>query len=60
DPTLRHFLAVGALSELLARAKLPSQTELRLRDIVSHAQREGAKQGSIDLMMMALQRIAGG
>jgi hypothetical protein len=60
DLTLRHFLAVGALSELLARAKLPSQTELRLRDIVGHAQREGAKQGSIDLMMMALQRIAGG
>ena len=60
DPTLRHFLAVGALSELLARAKLPSQTEIRLRDIVAHAQREGAKQGSIDLMMMALQRIAGG
>lgn len=60
DVTLRHFLAVGALSELLARAKLPSQTEFRLRDIVGHAQREGAKQGPIDLMMMALQRIAGG
>lgn len=60
DPALRHFLAVGALAELLARAKLPSQTELRLRDIVGHAQREGAKQGSIDLMMTALQRIAGG
>ncbi len=38
----------------------PSQTELRLRDIVGHAHREGAKQGSIDLMMTALQRIAGG
>jgi hypothetical protein len=60
EPALRHFLALGALSELLVRAKLPAQTELRLRDIVSHAQREGAKQGSIDLMMTALQRIAGG
>jgi len=60
EPALRHFLALGALSELLARAKLPAQTELRLRDIVSHAQREGIKQGSIDLMMTALQRITGG
>ena len=60
EPALRHFLALGALSELLARAKLPAQTELRLRDIVSHAQREGTKQGSIDLMMTALQRITGG
>jgi hypothetical protein len=60
DPGLRHYLALGALSELLARARLPAQTEVRLRDIVGHAQREGAKQGSIDLMMTALQRIAGG
>ena len=60
DPGLRHYLAMGALTELLARARLPAQTEVRLRDIVSHAQREGAKQGSIDLMMTALQRIAGG
>ena len=60
EPPLRHYLALGALSELLARAKLPAQTELRLRDIVTHAQREGSKQASIDLMMTALQRIAGG
>ena len=60
DPGLRHYLTLGALTELLARARLPAQTEVRLRDIVSHAQREGAKQGSIDLMMTALQRIAGG
>ena len=60
DPGLRHCLALGALSELLARARLPTQTEVRLRDIVGHAQREGAKPGSIDLMMTALQRIAGG
>ncbi len=60
DPGLRHYLAIGALTELLARAKLPAQTDVRLRDIVSHAQREGAKQGSIDLMMTALQRISGG
>jgi hypothetical protein len=60
DPALRHFLATGSLTELLARARLPAQTEVRLRDIVTHAQREGAKQGSIDLMMTALQRISGG
>lgn len=60
DPGLRHYLALGALAELLARARLPAQTEVRLRDIVAHAQREGAKQGAIDLMITALQRIAGG
>ena len=60
DPALRHYLALGALAELLARARLPAQTEVRLRDIVAHAQREGAKQGAIDLIMTALQRIAGG
>jgi hypothetical protein len=57
DPSLRHFLALGALSELLARTKLPPQTDQRLRDIVAHAQREGAKGPAIDLMMTALQRI---
>ena len=57
DPPLRHFLALGALTELLVRTKLPAQTDQRLRDIVSHAQREGAKSSAIDLMMTALQRI---
>jgi len=57
DPPLRHFLALGALTELLVRTKLPAQTDQRLRDIVSHAQREGAKLAAIDLMMTALQRI---
>jgi hypothetical protein len=57
DPPLRHFLALGALTELLVRTKLPPQTEQRLRDIVSHAQREGAKPTAIELMMTALQRI---
>lgn len=57
DPALRHFLAVGALTELLVRTKLPPQTDQRLRDIVAHAQREGAKNPAIDLMMTALQRI---
>jgi hypothetical protein len=54
---LRHFLALGALTELLVRTKLPPQTDQRLRDIVAHAQREGAKGAAIDLMMTALQRI---
>ncbi|APR83432.1 Hypothetical protein A7982_08781 [Minicystis rosea] len=57
DPGLRHFLGLGALTELLVRTKLPPQTDQRLRDIVAHAQREGAKPTSIDLMMTALQRI---
>ena len=57
DPPLRHFLALGALTELLVRTKLPPQTDQRLRAIVSHAQREGAKTSAIDLMMTALQRI---
>jgi hypothetical protein len=57
EPSLRHFLGLGALTELLVRTKLPPQTDQRLRDIVAHAQREGAKQTAIDLMMTALQRI---
>jgi hypothetical protein len=57
DASLRHFLALGALTELLVRTKLPTQTDQRLRDIVAHAQREGAKTAAIDLMMTALQRI---
>jgi hypothetical protein len=57
DANLKHFLALGALTELLVRTKLPPQTDQRLRDIVAHAQREGAKSGAIDLMMTALQRI---
>ena len=57
DPSLRHFLALGALTELLVRTKLPPQTDQRLRDIVGHAQREGPKGPAIDLMMTALQRI---
>ncbi len=58
DPGLRHYLALGALCELLVRAKLPTQTGQRLRDIISHAQREGAKPAAIDLLMTALKRIS--
>ncbi|WP_437277289.1 hypothetical protein WME90_39555 [Sorangium sp. So ce375] len=57
DPMLRHFLAIGALSELLVRTKLPVKTEQRLRDIVAYAQRDGAKPGTIELLMTALSRI---
>jgi hypothetical protein len=60
DPSLRHFLALGALTELLVRTKLAPQTDQRLRDIVAHAQKEGAKPAAIDLMSTALQRIAAG
>jgi hypothetical protein len=57
DPELRHFLAVGALSELLVRTKLPASTQERLRGIVAHAQKEGAKPQAIELMMTALTRM---
>ncbi|WP_156339238.1 hypothetical protein [Chondromyces crocatus] len=57
DLPLRHFLALGALSELLVRAKLPSKTDQRLREIVAYAHRDGPKSASIDLMMTALNRI---
>jgi hypothetical protein len=72
DQTLRHFLAVGALSELLVRARLPSQTTQRIKDIVAHAQREIVKPAltpeqttkaftsTIELMMAALKRIISG
>jgi hypothetical protein len=57
EPALRHFLALGALSELLVRARLPAKTDQRLREIVSYAHREGPKGAAIDLMMTALSRI---
>jgi hypothetical protein len=57
DPALRHFLALGALTELLVRTKLPPQTDQRLREIIAHAQREGPKPPAIELMMTSLQRI---
>lgn len=57
DPELRHFLALGALSELLVRTKLPGPTQDRLRGIVAHAQKEGAKPQAIELMMTALTRM---
>lgn len=60
DPALRHFLALGALSELLVRTRLPAQTSQRIKDIVAHAQRDAARQTSIELMMTALKRIVAG
>lgn len=57
DLDLRHFLALGALSELLVRTKLPGPTQERLRGIVAHAQREGARQPAVELMMTALTRM---
>ncbi len=61
DQPLRHFLAIGALCELLTRARLPSQTSQKIKDIVAHAQREAAKPASsLDLMMAALKRIITG
>lgn len=61
DQPLRHFLALGALCELLVRARLPSQTSQKLKDIVAHAQREANKPASsLDLMMAALKRIVNG
>ncbi len=60
EPTFKHFLALGALTELLVRAKLPAATEQRLREIIGHGQREGTKGSAIELMMTSLQRIAAG
>ena len=52
--------ALGALSELLSRARLPATTDQRLRDIVAYAQRDGAKPQVIELMMTALRKIVSG
>ena len=57
DLELRHFLALGALSELLVRTKLPAATQERLRGIIGHARKEGAKQPVVELMMTALTRM---
>jgi hypothetical protein len=57
DVALRHFLALGALSELLVRAKLPGPTHERLKGILSHARKEGPKPAVVDLMMTALNRM---
>ena len=57
DLDLRHFLALGALSELLVRTKLPAATQERLRGIISHAQKEGPARPVVDLMMTALTRM---
>lgn len=59
DPAVRYYLALGALTELLVRAKLPQPMDQRLRDIVEHARRESA-QASVDLMTTALRRIVAG
>ncbi len=60
EPALRHYLALGALSELLSRTRLPAATDQRLRDIVLYAQRDGAKPHVIELMMTALRKIVAG
>ena len=57
DLELRHFLTLGALSELLVRTKLPGPTQDRLKGIVALAEREGANQQNVELMMTALSRM---
>jgi hypothetical protein len=57
DLELRHFLALGALAELLVRTKLPAPTQERLRGILEHSRAEGAQQKNVDLMMTALNRM---
>jgi hypothetical protein len=59
EPEVRHFLALGALSEFLVRAKLPGPTEARLREILAHAARDGATPRTVELLMTTLGRIAG-
>ena len=58
ESPLRHFIAVGTLTEVLVRAKLPAQTEQRLQDIIRHTLREGPKPAAMELLMTALYRIA--
>jgi len=60
DPSLRHYLALGALCELLCRTRLPAATDQRLRDIVAFAQREGAKPPVMELMMTSIRKIVAG
>jgi hypothetical protein len=57
DLEVRHFLALGALAELLVRAKLPAATLERLRGLMAHAERDGATQQLVELMMTALTRM---
>jgi hypothetical protein len=57
DLPIRHFLALGALTELIFRTKLPAPTEQRLREIVAHAERDEPRAASLTLMMTALGRI---
>ena len=59
DPAVRHFLATGALSEFLVRAKLPGPMEGRLREILAHAEQDGARARAVDLLMTTLLRIIG-
>lgn len=57
DMELRHFLAHGALAELLVRAKLPQATAEKLSQIVDRAGDGGPTQKKLDLMVAALTRM---
>lgn len=59
DPGVLHFLAVGALSEFLVRAKLPAPMEARLREILGHVEADGPRMRAVDLLMTTLGRIIG-
>jgi hypothetical protein len=59
DLSLRYFLALGGLGELLVRTKLPAPTQEKLRGIVAHVRREGPTQSAVNLAMTALKRIVG-
>ncbi|MBK8253594.1 MAG: hypothetical protein IPK82_13120 [Polyangiaceae bacterium] len=60
DPSLRYYLALGALCELVTRTRLPAPTDQRLREIIAYAQRDGTKPVVIELMMTALRKIVSG
>lgn len=57
DLELRHFLALGALCELLSRTKLPAPTQEKLRGLVAHAKSEGPTQATVELLLTALSRM---
>lgn len=57
DLELRHFLAMGALCELLSRTKLPAPTQEKLRGLIAHAKSEGPTQATVELLLTALSRM---
>lgn len=54
---MRFALAIGALTELLVRAKLPEPTVRRLEEIVAHAYRDPTRPAALQILMTTLKKI---